>query len=85
MVAVPSLKIMILSQESSRMDCEKNISFISLPINSTHLNQPLDAAFFRLLEQRAEHCFATGKSLLLGGVRGTTIKFAFPRFLAKLV
>jgi len=54
---LPGRKILIgdnlsshISMESIKACKEHNISFVFLPANSTHLTQPLDVAFFRLLK-----------------------------------
>ncbi|XP_046960613.1 uncharacterized protein LOC124530475 [Vanessa cardui] len=88
---VPGRKVLIGDNLSSHLSAhliakckEKNIDFVFLPANSTHLTQPLDVAFFRPMKHAWRELLLKWKKKD-GRCLGTVPKGCFPRLLKLLM
>ncbi|KAK4315437.1 hypothetical protein Pmani_013354 [Petrolisthes manimaculis] len=87
----PGKKVIIGDNLSSHMSlsvvtaCEKNISFVLLPPNSTHLTQPLDVSVFGPLKKHWRSVLTDFKATSLGRRTACLPKSEFPKQLSKLM
>lgn len=72
-----------LSIDLIRKCKEKDVYFVFLPANSTHLTQPLDVAFFRPMKSAWRDILFTWKKTE-GRTQASVPKNSFPRLLKKL-